>query len=59
MIEFRSLNNSFGNPINLKQLSLSVDHGDVFCMPGKYGGDKTTMINFFNSAYKTSKLQAG
>jgi len=45
MIEIHNLNKSFGNSIILNQVSLSVGHGDVFCLLGPNGSGKTTMIN--------------
>lgn len=52
MIELRKINKSFGKSKILDNISLSVDHGDVFCLLGPNGSGKTTMINCMLSLLK-------
>lgn len=52
MIELQKLNKSFGKSKILDNISLSVDHGDVFCLLGPNGSGKTTMINCMLSLLK-------
>ena len=52
MIELQKLNKAFGKLKILDNVSLSVDHGDVFCLLGPNGSGKTTMINCILSLLK-------
>ena len=45
IIRFSSLSKKFREFNVLKNVTLSVDHGEVFCLLGPNGSGKTTMIN--------------
>lgn len=44
-INLRAITKSFGQFKVLDNVTLSVDHGDIFCLLGPNGSGKTTMIN--------------
>ena len=47
MLEAINLTKQYGNKYALKNLNLSVESGEVFCLLGQNGAGKTTTINLF------------
>ncbi|UZO80710.1 ATP-binding cassette domain-containing protein [Aquimarina sp. ERC-38] len=47
MLEARDLTKTYGNHHALRQLNLSVDKGEIFCLLGQNGAGKTTTLNLF------------
>lgn len=47
MLEAKKLCKRYGDTLALKELSLSVAPGEIFCLLGQNGAGKTTTINIF------------
>ena len=48
MITFEGVSKSFGSTRVLSNISFSIDQGETFCLLGKSGSGKTTILKLFN-----------
>lgn len=55
VIEVSQVNKVFGEQVALKDISLSVQGGEIFCLLGPSGSGKTTLIRLLNGVYFPTK----
>lgn len=48
MITFNSVSKSFDETNVLSEISFTIEHGETFCLLGKSGSGKTTILKLFN-----------
>lgn len=51
VIEVSQVNKVFGTQVALKDINLSVQGGEIFCLLGPSGSGKTTLIRLLNGVY--------
>ncbi len=47
MLQAKALTKKYGEKIALKNLNISIDKGEIYCLLGQNGAGKTTTINLF------------
>jgi ABC-2 type transport system ATP-binding protein len=55
MIQLRSVSKSFGNIEAVKNVSFSIDKGEIFGILGPNGAGKSTIVNILNTLVKPDK----
>jgi ABC-2 type transport system ATP-binding protein len=55
MIEVRSISKSFGNIEAIKNVSFTIDKGEIFGILGPNGAGKSTIVNILNTLIKPDK----
>jgi ABC-2 type transport system ATP-binding protein len=55
MIQFSSVSKSFGNIEAVKNVSFSIDKGEIFGILGPNGAGKSTIVNILNTLVKPDK----
>ena len=51
LLKAESINKSFGNLQVLKDVSLSLNEGEIICLLGVSGSGKTTLFNILSGIY--------
>ncbi|MFZ1550023.1 MAG: ATP-binding cassette domain-containing protein, partial [Anaerolineae bacterium] len=51
VIEVSQVNKVFGEQVALRDVSLRVEPGEIFCLLGPSGSGKTTLIRLLNGVY--------
>lgn len=51
VIEVSQVNKMFGAQVALRDINLSVQEGEIFCLLGPSGSGKTTLIRLLNGVY--------
>ena len=52
LLELRSVSKRFGSTIALKDVSLSVQAGEIHCLLGDNGAGKSTLIKILSGVYR-------
>ena len=55
MITVRSVSKSFGNIDAVKNVSFTIDKGEIFGILGPNGAGKSTIVNILNTLVKADK----
>ena len=55
MIQLKDISKKFGSKIVLKNINLSIDSNSVYCLLGKNGAGKSTMLNILLDLVKATK----
>ena len=55
LIEVQAVSKYFGSVIALKDISMSVNAGEVMCLLGDNGAGKSTLIKILSGVYRASE----